>query len=72
MENPLLHFWGYLKQNWAGKGGRHRGRLPFYLSEYVWQTNHRQLKPEQQVDNLLKLLFVLQSQRPKKELSILG
>ena len=39
--------------------------MPFYLSEYVWQTNHRQLKPEQQIDNLLKLLFDLQSQRPK-------
>jgi hypothetical protein len=65
MENPLLYFWGYLKQNWAGKGGRRRGRLPFYLSEYVWQTNQGQLKPEQQIDNLLKLLFDLQSQRPK-------
>jgi hypothetical protein len=65
MENPLLYFWGYLKQNWAGKGGRRRGRLPFYLSEYVWQTNQGQLKPEQQIDKLLKLLFDLQSQRPK-------
>ena len=65
MKNPIFYFWGYLKQNWAGKGGRRRERLPFYLSEYVWQTNQRQLKPEQQIDNLLKLLFDLQSQRPK-------
>jgi len=65
MGNPVFYFWEYLKQNLAGKGRRRRGRLPFYLSEYVWQTNHRQLKPEQQIDNLLKLLFDLQSQRPK-------
>jgi hypothetical protein len=65
MENPVFYFGEYLKQNLAGKGGRRRGRFPFYLSEYVWQTSRRQLKPEQQIDNLLKLLFDLQSQRPK-------
>jgi len=65
MENPVFYLWEYLKQNWAGKRGRRRARLPFYLSEYVWQANHGQLKPEQQIDDLLKLLFDLQSQRPK-------
>ena len=65
MKNPIFYFWEYLKQNLAGKGGRRRGRLPFYLSEYVWQTNLGRLKPKQQIDHLLKLLFDLQRQRPK-------
>jgi hypothetical protein len=65
MGNPVFYFWKYLKQNLAGKGRTRGGRLPFYLSEYVWQTNRRLLKPEQQIDHLLKLLFDLQSQRPK-------
>jgi len=65
MKNPLFNLWKNLKQNLAGKGARRKGHVPFYLSEYVWQTSRRHLKPEQQIDNLLKLLFDLQSQRPK-------
>jgi len=65
MRNPVFSLGQYLKQIWAGKGGLRKGRMPFYLSEYVWQASRRQLKPEQQIDNLLKLLFDLQSQRAK-------
>ena len=65
MAIPIFLFWEYLKQNLPGKGIRRRGRLPFYLSKYVWQTHHKHLKPEQQVDNFLKLLFDLQTHRPK-------
>jgi len=65
MENRILYFWGYLKQIWAGKARDRGGRLPFYLSEYVWHSNQRKRKPEEQIDSFLKLLFDLQSQRPK-------
>jgi len=65
MKNPVFYLWKKLKLNLAGKGGGRKGRLPFYLSEYVWQTRRRHLKSEQQIDNLLKLLLDLQSQRPR-------
>jgi hypothetical protein len=65
MKKPFFDLWKNLKLNPARKGGRRKGGLPFYLSEYVWQTSRRHLRPEQQIDNLLKLLFDLQSQRPK-------
>ncbi len=65
MRNPVFYFWGYLKQKWTPKGAHRRERLPLYLSEYVWQFNHGQLKPEQQFDRFLKLLYGLESQKPK-------
>jgi hypothetical protein len=64
MANPVFYFWDYWRQKLAGRiGGRERP-LPFYLSEYVWQSSRRQLNPEQQMDKLLKLLFDLQNQEP--------
>ena len=65
MKNPLSVLWKNLKENLASKGGRRPGPLPFYLTEYVWQAGRRQRKPEEQLDHLLRLLFDLQSQRPK-------
>ena len=64
MGNPVFYFWDYWRQKLAGKKGGREKRLPFYLSEYVWQSSRRQLKPEQQMDKLLKLLFDLQNQEP--------
>jgi hypothetical protein len=69
MGSRIFSFGKDLKQNLAGKGGRRKERLPFYLSEYVWQASRRHLTPEQQIDNLLKLLFDLQSRRPKPPFS---
>ena len=65
MKNPISSLWKNLTQRLAAKGGQRRGSLPFYLTEYVWQANRGQRKPEEQIDHLLKLLFELQSQRPK-------
>jgi hypothetical protein len=64
MGNPVFYFWGYWKEKFYGRGGGRRKRLPFYLSEYVWQSSRRPLKPEQQMDKILKLLFALQNQEP--------
>ena len=55
--NGLEGFWGYLKRRLAAKGGIRRERLPLYLAEYVWRYNHRNLSPEKQVDELMKLLY---------------
>ena len=65
MKNPVSFLWKNLKELLAANGGPRGGSLPFYLAEYVWQANRRQRKPEEQIDHLLKLLFALQSQRPK-------
>ena len=39
--NGLEGFWGYLKRRLAAKGGIRKERLPLYLAEYVWRSNHR-------------------------------
>ena len=54
--NGLEGFWGYCKRRLAAKGGIRRDRLPFYLAEYVWRFNHRQLSRSQQVRTLRRLL----------------
>jgi hypothetical protein len=64
MRNPVFYFWDSWGQKLTGRRGGREKRLPFYLSEYVWQFSHRQLNPEQQMDKLLKLLFDLQNQEP--------
>jgi len=55
--NSLEGFWGYLKRKLAAKGGIRRGKLPFYLGEYVWRYNHRKLSLKEQENRLFNLIF---------------
>ena len=54
--NGLEGFWGYLKRQLASRGGIRRERLPFYLAEYVWRYNNRELTVKKQVEKLLNLV----------------
>jgi len=54
--NGLEGFFGYLKRKLASKGGVRREYLALFLSEYVWRYNYRNLKFDQQVKRLLKLI----------------
>ena len=54
--NGLEGFFGYLKRQLASRGGIRRERLPFYLAEYVWRYNHRDLPVEKQIQRLLNLV----------------
>jgi len=54
--NGLEGFFGYLKRQLASRGGVRRERLPFYLAEYVWRYNNRELTVEKQVKKLLNLV----------------
>jgi hypothetical protein len=40
----------------AAKGGIRQERLPFYLAEYVWRYNHRELEIRDQIKIVLTLL----------------
>lgn len=53
---PIESFWGYLRQRLRSKGGIRPARLHLYLSEYSWRYNSRRLDPEQQRQELLRLL----------------
>ena len=55
--NGLEGFWGYLKRKLASKGGIRKERLPFYVAEYVWRYNNRNLSNKQKLDKLLGLLY---------------
>lgn len=54
--NGLEEFFGYLKKQLAARGGIRKQRLPFYLAEYVWRYNNRDLPIEEQIDKLLNLV----------------
>ena len=54
--NGLEGFFGYLKRQLASRGGIRRERLPYYLAEYVWRYNHRDLPVEKQTQRLLNLV----------------
>ncbi len=53
--NGLEGFWGYLKRKLSAKGGIRKERLSFYLGEYVWRYNHRNLYFKEQEKRLLNL-----------------
>ena len=55
--NGLEGFWGYLKRRLASKGGIRKERLPLYLAEYVWRYNHRKFTTQQNINNLLNILY---------------
>jgi transposase-like protein len=54
--NGLEGFFGYLKRKLASKGGVQRKYLYFFLGEYVWRYNYRQLTVDQRASRLMKLL----------------
>lgn len=54
--NGLEGFWGYLKRKLQAKGGIRKAKLPFYLGEYVWRYNHRNLTVKEQTNYLFKLV----------------
>ena len=54
--NGLEGFFGYLKRQLASRGGIRRERLPFYLAEYVWRYNNRNLSVDEQVERILNLV----------------
>jgi transposase-like protein len=54
--NGLEGFFGYLKRQLASRGGIRRKRLSFYLAEYVWRYNNRELPVEKQIEKLLNLV----------------
>jgi len=54
--NGLEGFSGYLKRQLASRGGIRKERLPYFLAEYVWRYNHRELPVEKQVQRLLNLV----------------
>ena len=54
--NGLEGFFGYLKRQLASRGGIRKVRLPYYLAEYVWRYNHRDLPMEKQIQRLLTLV----------------
>jgi len=54
--NGLEGFFGYLKRQLASRGGIRRERLPFYLAEYVWRYNNRNLSIDEQVERILNLV----------------
>lgn len=54
--NGLEGFFGYLKRQLASRGGIRRERLPYYLAEYVWRYNYRDLPVEKQTQRLLNLV----------------
>ena len=54
--NGLEGFFGYLKRQLASRGGIRKVRLPYYLAEYVWRYNHRDLAIEKQIQRLLNLV----------------
>lgn len=53
--NGLEGFWGYLKRKLSAKGGIRKERLSFYLGEYVWRYNHRNLIFKEQEKHLLNI-----------------
>ena len=55
--NGLEGFWGYLKRKLSAKGGIRREKLHFYLGEYVWRYNHRNLNFKQKEKSILSVLF---------------
>lgn len=54
--NGLEGFFGYLKRQLVSRGGIRRERLPYYLAEYVWRYNYRELPVEKQIQRLLNLV----------------
>jgi len=54
--NGLEGFFGYLKRQLASRGGIRKVRLPYYLAEYVWRYNHRDLPIKKQIQRLLNLV----------------
>lgn len=54
--NGLEGFFGYLKRQLASRGGIRKERLPFYLAEYVWRYNNRDLTIKKQIEKLLNLV----------------
>jgi hypothetical protein len=53
---PVEAFWAYLQRQLRGKGGIRRERLGFYLAEFAWRYNHRNVAPAEQVRELLTLI----------------
>lgn len=54
--NGLEGFFGYLKRQLASRGGIRKERLKYYLAEYVWRYNYRDLPVEKQIQRLLNLV----------------
>lgn len=54
--NGLEGFWGYLKRMLAAKGGIREERLPYYLAEYVWRYNNRELTDKDKINSVLSLV----------------
>jgi transposase-like protein len=54
--NGLEGFFGYLKRQLASRGGIRKERLSYYLAEYVWRYNYRELPIEKKVKRLLNLV----------------
>jgi len=45
------------------KGDERKEPFPFYLAEYVWNSNSWQLRPEQQIAKFLKIIFSSPNQK---------
>lgn len=54
--NGLEGFWGYLKRQLSSRGGIRKEKREFYLAEYVWKYNNRNLTIEEKVRKLLDLI----------------
>lgn len=54
--NGLEGFWGYLKRMLTAKGGIREERLPYYLAEYVWRYNNRDLTDMEKIRSMLSLV----------------
>ncbi|MCM8788777.1 MAG: IS1595 family transposase, partial [Candidatus Omnitrophica bacterium] len=54
--NALEGFWGYLKRQLSSRGGVRREKRTFYLAEYVWRYNNRELSSEEKIKKLLELI----------------
>ena len=53
--NGLEGFWGYLKRQLSSRGGIRKEKRKFYLAEYVWKYNNRELTTEEKINKLLDL-----------------
>lgn len=54
--NSIEGFWGYLKRHLAQIGGIQHRHLHFFVAEFQWRFNYRNLSLEEQQQALLKLI----------------
>lgn len=54
--NGLEGFWGYLKRQLSSRGGIRKEKRNFYLSEYVWRYNNRELSTDEKINKLFGLI----------------